>query len=132
MSPFEDILDGYFPLRVSVTDLMQRRNLCHAAMDLCFAPIIKVSGLAFDAPVPLNIRSGRAGMIYKAELNVTLTSQGAALSGVAHWTWLDRMPASQCLDPMIRLAEPALIHVTPQQNAPDGARGTIVTRDMAI
>lgn len=109
----EDILDGYFPLRVSVSDLMHRRGLQHAALSMSFAPILEVAGLPHDAPVPLNIRSGRAGMILRAELRVSVGQQGADMAGTARWYWLDGTPPQAVLDPMTRLAEPALVQLRP-------------------
>ncbi len=117
---FEDILDGYFPLRVSIADLMRRRDLLSARLDLSFAPILAVEGLPPDAPVPLNIRSARAGMIDAAQLHAVLTGPLAALTGVARWRWLDGGPVAEWLDPMIRLAEPAIVRVqTLHTPAPD-------------
>ena len=106
---FEDILDGYFPLCLSIADVMRRNVLRAAELKLSFAPIIVIDGLPIDAPVPLNIRSGRAGMIDDATLSVALSESGAQISGSARWRWLDGGAVSKTLDPMIRLAEPALV-----------------------
>ncbi|WP_425045822.1 hypothetical protein [Primorskyibacter sp. S87] len=130
MPAFDDILDGYFPLRTSITDLMQRRNLRHAVVKLSFAPIIEVDGLHHDAPVPLNIRGCRAGMIRAAELNVAVAKHGIEVSGHAHWFWLNRMPTADHLNPMIRLAEPALARVIPQRTTPSFGRGVVLTRNL--
>ena len=106
---FEDILDGYFPLRFSIADIMRRNNLRHAVLEMSFAPIIEVGGLAAHAPIPLNIRSGRAGMIDTATLFVSVKDQETWITGEARWRWLDGTPVAAVLDPMTRLAEPALI-----------------------
>lgn len=106
---YEDILDGYFPLRVSISDLMQRRGVRNAVLRMSFAPILEVAGLPHDAPVPLNIRSARVGMILRAELLVSMGPQGAELAGVARWYWLDGTSPHTSLDIMTRLAEPALV-----------------------
>jgi hypothetical protein len=113
MTQREDVLDGYFPLRLSITDLMQRMGLATAQLDLSFAPILDVPGLAYDAPVPLNIRSGRAGMIHEASLIVSLQGSVAAVRGLARWTWFDGTSAETVFDPMTRLAEPALVTINP-------------------
>ena len=108
---FEDILDGYFPLCLSVADLMYRNDLLSTKLKLSFAPIIAIDGLPHDAPVTLNIRSGQAGIIDDATLWVTLSGAGARLCGAARWRWLDGTEVPQTLDPMIRLSEPALVLV---------------------
>lgn len=108
---FEDILDGYFPLGLSIADLLHRNALGAADLKLSFAPIFVVSGLPHDAPVPLNIRSGRAGIIDEAVLSVALSEGETRLSGSARWRWLDGMEVPETLDPMTRLAEPALVSV---------------------
>lgn len=119
MRDSEDILDGYFPLRISVADMMARSGLRHAALELSFAPIIEVPGLAPDAPVPLSIQSGRAGLILHAALVVTIGPTEAQIGGRARWRWLDGLPGAATLDPMIRLAEPALVSVQPLEQAVD-------------
>jgi len=116
---FEDILDGYFPLSLSIADLLRRNELSDAALTLAFAPIVAVKGLPHDAPVPLNIRSGRAGMIDQAHLSVTLSDTGAQIWGTARWRWLDGAAIPETLDPMIRLAEPALVSVCAAENRAD-------------
>ncbi|MEO9572874.1 MAG: hypothetical protein ABJ263_01790 [Tateyamaria sp.] len=108
---FEDILDGYFPLSLSVADLLHRNGLLCAELKLSFAPIIAIDGLPHDAPVPLNVRSGRAGIIDDATLSVTLSGAGTRLSGSVRWRWLNGTEVPVTLDPMIRLAEPALVSV---------------------
>lgn len=111
MAHSEDILDGYFPLRMSVADLMQRRGLVRVRLEMRFAPILTVDGLPHDAPVPLNIQSGRAGMIYHAVLEARPGDSLPNLTGAAHWHWFDGTPAKNWLDPMTRLAEPALVSI---------------------
>ncbi|MDF1727067.1 MAG: hypothetical protein P1U53_04865 [Sulfitobacter sp.] len=107
--PFEDILDGYFPLRLSIADLMRRNGLTTADLHLTFAPILAIEGLPPETPVPLNIRSGRAGMIEDLILSVRIEGADVHLSGSACWHWLDGTPVGTTLDPMTRLAEPALV-----------------------
>lgn len=128
MTAFEDILEGYFPLRLSVADLMMRRNLTHATLELSFAPIIDVPGLPPDAPVPLNIRSGRAGMIRWARLDVQSMPGGSMVGGCGKWEWFDDTPQETALNPMTRLAEPALVTVQPAGDTFSAATGTIAWR----
>ena len=118
MTVFEDILDGYFPLRISITDLMRRRGLHRAALTFSFAPILEVAGLPHSAPVPLSIRSGRAGMINWAKLEVSMLSCSTKVVGRAQWHWLDGTPSGDKFDPMTRLAEPALVSIWPKFDAP--------------
>lgn len=107
---FDDTIDGYFPLQNSLAQMMDRQGFAAARVQIRFAPIIDVPGLAHGAPVPLNIRSGRAGMIEKMDLVVT--HSGGQVSGHAQWRWFGKEnehPEGK-LDPMTRLAEPAFIH----------------------
>ena len=41
---FEDFIDGYFPLAVSVGDLLRRRGVKRARLDLAHAPIMHIPG----------------------------------------------------------------------------------------
>ena len=121
---FEDILDGYFPLRLSIADLLRRNDLRAAELKLSFAPIVVIDDLPPEAPVPLSIRSGRAGMIDEATLTVSLSDAGAKIGGCARWRWLDGAVVSDELDPMIRLAEPALVSVRTDSDICLGNLGT--------
>ena len=114
MADFEDILDGYFPLSLSVADLLRRRGVRYGVLRMSFAPIIDVPDLPYDAPVPLSVAAGRSGMIYEAKLLASLSSTGADLSGTAHWRWFGYGQSEEALDPMTRLAEPALVAVYPE------------------
>ena len=60
---FEDTIDGYFPLRVSLAQMMDRNGFDAALVSLTQAPVAAFPGLPEDAPVPLTIRAGRAGLI---------------------------------------------------------------------
>ncbi|MEJ6392150.1 hypothetical protein V8J82_02720 [Gymnodinialimonas sp. 2305UL16-5] len=106
---FDDIIDGYFPLRVSLADMMVRRGLRQAQLTLSHAPIMDVPGLGWQEPVPLNIRSGRAGMIDWMVLRVAVRGSDLAMSGQACWRWFDGGDPGPAFDPMTRLAEPAYL-----------------------
>ena len=106
---FEDTIDGYFPLRISLSQMMERLGTALAYVQIEHAPILEVPGLAPDAPVPLNIRSGRAGLIDTLDLKVEQTENGTQISGLGQWRWLDGQE-NAVLDPMTRLAEPAFLH----------------------
>ena len=110
LTPFEEVIDGYFPLQVSLTQMLERLGVAQAYVEITHAPIIQIPGLAYDAPVPLNIRAGRAGMIDRLRLRVAQSEAGVALSGKGRWRWLDGRATSPTLDPMTRLAEPAFLH----------------------
>ena len=106
---FETIIDGYFPLQVSLEQMMRRRGLVQAVLRLGHAPILRVPGLPPEAPVPLTIRAGRAGLIEAMVLRADLGPQGCTLSGTGAWEWFDGSRAERVFDPMTRLAEPAYL-----------------------
>lgn len=110
VSDFEDFIDGYFPLNVSIRDLMRRRGLDHARLVLTQAPIMHIPGLALHEPVPLSLKAGRAGLIEHMDIRVDVQGQGCALGGTARWRWLDGTHPDARLDPNTRLAEPAFLH----------------------
>lgn len=104
--PFEDIIDGYFPLQVSLMQMLERLGSDLAYVEITHAPIMQIENLPHDAPVPLNIRDGRAGVIDQLHLRV---AADGAISGAGTWRWLDGSSATEPLDPMTRLAEPAFL-----------------------
>lgn len=107
--PFQDILDGYFTLKESVRQLMARHDLSWAWLLIGHAPVMEIAGLAPDAPVPLHLRDGYAGLIDTLVLTVTRPPDGAAqLIGSGSWLWLDAR-AETALPADIRLAEPAYV-----------------------
>lgn len=103
---FEDIIDGYFPLRISLMQMLERLGTPLAYVEITHAPIMQIPGLPHDAPVPLNIRAGRAGVIDRLHLRA---EGNGALSGAGSWRWLDGSHAGDVLDPMTRLAEPVYL-----------------------
>jgi len=107
--PFDDIIDGYFPLQVSLAQMMARLGADYALVDLSYAPIMRIPGLAHDAPVPLNIREGTAGSITRMLIEIDLRTLPLRLRGHGTWTWNDTGVAENVLDPMTRLAEPAFL-----------------------
>lgn len=106
---FEDIIDGYFPLHISIAQLLTRRKLTHAVLLLSHAPIMHIAGLDPQAPVPLSIRHGRAGMIDQMVLYAATNSATCGLSGQGVWRWLDDTPPGDIFAPDTRLAEPAFV-----------------------
>jgi len=106
---FEDVLDGYFPLETSILHFMQRRSFEHVQLYLTHAPILFVPGLALDAPVPLNVTSGRGGFIEEMVLVAQVVAGVPILGGYGRWRWLDSTAPGQQFDPGWRLAEPAYV-----------------------
>lgn len=106
---FDDFIDGYFPLEISILHLMQRRGLSYARLTLSHAPIMHIPDLHPDAPVPLNITAGRAGMIDQMVLVVHAAGRICRLQGHVSWRWLDGSETGRTFDPLTRLAEPAYL-----------------------
>ena len=106
---FDAIIDGYFPLAISVAQLMERLGATRAYLEITHAPIMHIPGLPQDAPVPLNISEGRAGLIDCMQLLVTREAGQTRLSGAGDWRWLDRSHHTATFDPFTRLAEPAYL-----------------------
>ena len=103
---FNDVIDGYFPLQISLSHLLVRLNTTLAYLEIRYAPIMDIPGLAHSDPVPLNVKVGRAGMIEK--LHVRYESSGN-FSSNGSWHWLDAQEANNSFDKVIRLAEPAYV-----------------------
>ncbi|WP_238364675.1 hypothetical protein [Mesobacterium pallidum] len=110
--PFDDILDGYFTLKESVRQLMARHQLSWAWLVLSHAPVMEIAGLAPDAPVPLHLRDGHAGVIdalFVTVLYCDATGEhDISLTGSGDWRWLDGR-GDAALPADIRLAEPAYV-----------------------
>lgn len=106
---FEDIIDGYFPLQTSLAQMMQRNGFEMALLSLSHAPIIDVPGLPHDAPVPLNIRDGRAGMIDQMAVWAWWSKDELKIAGDAEWRFWAGQESGVTFDPMTRLAEPVVV-----------------------
>ena len=103
---FDDIIDGYFPLKFSLLQLLDRLGTSLAYFEISHAPIMEISELEPRDPVPLNIHTGRMGIIDK--LHVRITRDGD-FSSNGTWRWLDTLAPDEFFDSMIRLAEPAYV-----------------------
>jgi hypothetical protein len=105
---FNDVIDGYFPLQISLSHLLERLDASLAYIEITYAPIMDIPGLEYFDPVPLNLKVGRVGMIEK--LHVRYESSGN-FSSNGSWHWLDTytQEANNCFSKMIRLAEPAYV-----------------------
>ena len=104
--PFEQAIDGYFPLHTSLRHMLDRNGFSAAVVTLSYAPIMHIPDLPPDSPVPLNIRSGHAGLIGNLSLCVTQSR----LCGFGHWRWFSPDAGTgDRLSPLTRLAEPAFV-----------------------
>ena len=103
---FDDTIDGYFPLHLSLKQMLERRDFAAAIVTLDYAPFMHFNGLADDAPVPLNIKTGFAGIMERVTFCVAFKS----LSGIGTWRWLDEEQGNgPRLMPRTRLAEPCYL-----------------------
>ncbi|WP_153769934.1 hypothetical protein [Labrenzia sp. CE80] len=107
--PFEDILDGYFPLRESIRQLLQRQGFSAMWITLLHAPFMKIEGLAEDAPVPLHLRKIYSGMIDHMLLLAFSTPDGMGLAGTGDWIFVDSREENDLFPDGIRLGEPAFV-----------------------
>jgi len=106
--PFEDTIDGYFPLQISLGQMMQRHGFVQAFVSLRHQPMMEIPGLAATDPVPLNISAGRAGMIEELRLFVRVLPDDIWIGGEGAWVWFAGADTA-VFDPMTRLAEPAIV-----------------------
>ncbi len=103
---FEDTIDGYFPLHVSLAQMLARCGFAAALVHMKFAPIMDFPGLPATAPVPLSVSTGFAGLLECATFCVT----PQALSGVGRWRWLSANATSAArFGVLTRLAEPCFV-----------------------
>jgi hypothetical protein len=108
--PFEDIIDGYFPLRESLRQMLVRNGFAAACVTLVHAPIMNISGLAPHKPVPLRLDHGTAGIADRLDIIVALYGQEPRLSGYGRWRWYsDGDGSDDLMAPSTRLAEPAIV-----------------------
>ena len=112
---FNDVIDGYFPLKISLSHLLVRLNTTLAYLEIRYAPIMDIPCLAHSDPVPINVKVGRVGMIEK--LHIRYESSGN-FSSNGSWHWLDAQEANNSFDKVIRLAEPAYVQGFYASNKP--------------
>ena len=103
---FDDIIDGYFPMKFSLLQLLDRLNTSLAYVEISHAPIMEIYELEPQDPVPLSINTGRVGIIDKLHLRIT---RDGDFSSNGTWRWLDGLEPNAIFDSMIRLAEPAYV-----------------------
>ena len=107
---FEDIIDGYFPLCESLRQMLVRNDFASASITLTHAPIMDIPGLAPDAPVPLRLRHGTAGLADRLDIVAALRGDDLMLVGHGKWRWHGEVGAQHPnLSAQTRLAEPAFV-----------------------
>lgn len=107
---FEDIIDGYFPLQESLRQMLVRNGFASACVTLTHVPIMDIPGLAPDAPVPLRLSQGTAGLADRLDIIAVLDGDAPQLSGAGKWRWYgDKRASEMRLSPLTRLAEPAIV-----------------------
>ena len=108
--PFEDFIDGYFPLGQSLRYLLDRRGFASAWIVMRVAPVMEIPGLRDHDPVPLHIDSKYEGQIDWLSASVRRSGSTAGYFGAARWAWNEpALDLSNVLSPVVRLAEPAFI-----------------------
>ncbi|THD73967.1 hypothetical protein E7681_10180 [Thalassobius vesicularis] len=106
---FEDILDGYFPLRESLRQCLIRQRAATGLFVLTYAPILHLPDRPGDAPVPLRLEAEVSGLVRRLMMVVRLDETGQAeLRGVGAWRW-HHGDSAAALTPDTRLAEPAFV-----------------------
>lgn len=102
---FEDTIDGYFPLKISLDQMMERQGFETVLCKISHAPIMEIDGLPIDAPVPLSVRAARVGLI--EDMLLIVAQDEVRGSGV--WRWFGESGLETDFNPITRLAEPAFL-----------------------
>ncbi|MEP3635727.1 MAG: hypothetical protein ABJN14_00515 [Paracoccaceae bacterium] len=84
---FEDTLDGYIPLELSIQYMLDRHGFQAAWIVLMHAPVMDIPGLAATAPVPLTLDTSCSGLIDSMDMIATRQNDGIQMSGVGAWRW---------------------------------------------
>ncbi len=107
---FEDTLDGYFPLEVSMQQMLERNSFAAAWVLMLYAPVMDIPDLDADAPVPLKLNRQHAGLIDEMDIVARAGVDRAKLSGVGAWRWVrPRSENTVIFPPSCRLSEPIFI-----------------------
>ena len=108
---FEDTIDGYFPLVVSIRQLLERHSFASAFISLSHAPFMHLEGLGSEAPVPLRLNpDAKVGQIEDMLLLATCFEGQLLLCGVGEWSWMTNgVVEGRFFSSSYRLAEPAYI-----------------------
>ena len=107
---FEDIIDGYFPLKESLKQMLRRFHSSAAWINFKFSPLINQENLKPSDPIPVRVDGFRTGLINEASILVVLQKEQVILTGIADWCWHGSANLAEPeLSPLHRLAEPALV-----------------------
>ena len=107
---FEDFIDGYFPLNVSLGHMLDRHGFASAWILMRVAPMMDIPDLAETEPVPLHLDPAHGGQIDWLSATIRLSGQTASLSGQARWNWNDPLKTKKDKIPTtLRLGEPAFL-----------------------
>jgi len=107
---FEDFIDGYFPLNLSLGQMLVRHGFQSAWIFIRVAPMMEIPGLTRTDPVPLHLDPAHGGQIKWLTATIRLSGQIAILSGLAKWRWNDPVKNNERqLSTSLRLAEPAFL-----------------------
>jgi hypothetical protein len=130
---FEDVIDGYFPLRESLRQMLKRKACKAALVSIRHAPAMEIPGIQPTDPVPLYITDGFGCIIHSMTLLARLTDAGTTVTGVADWSWSGTHRAQDtAFSDMNRLAEPALIRGLALSEIPEKASLTELQRPMVL
>ncbi|MBN8291106.1 hypothetical protein JI664_03925 [Rhodobacter sp. NTK016B] len=103
---FEDIIDGYFPLRESLRQGLQRNGFGAALVVMSHAPILHLPGDDGQGPVPMRLQAARAGVLRSFLGLAVIAGNDMRLVGAGDWVWPG---AAHGMTPDTRLAEPAFL-----------------------
>ncbi|MBV7377580.1 hypothetical protein [Maritimibacter dapengensis] len=112
---FDDILDGYFPLGISVAQCLERNGFATALFVLTHAPILHLDDRPDTAPVPLRLGGQTSGLIRRLMVRATT---GRSPQGQGEWLWHDGV-SDRPLTARTRLAEPAFVRGIGLRHAPE-------------
>ena len=124
---FEDIIDGYFPLRESLRQMLARQGFGAALVVISHAPILHLPDDDGAGPVPMRLQQASAGLL-RAFLGLAVQREnGLRLTGLADWQWPD---TERPFTAETRLAEPAFLRgIGLAQGPVDGGAFGFVARD---
>ena len=107
---FEETIDGYFPLRESLRQMLVRNRIDTALVRILHAPAMEIPGLKPQDPVPLFITDGYDCMIHQMTLIIRLVGNSMVVSGAGQWTWTgEHRVNDEHFSAEHRLAEPAFV-----------------------
>ncbi len=107
---FEDIIEGYFPLRESLTQLLIRQSFDFAFVSFIFAPTFKNNQVRKNSTVSYHVETINSGMLTYFTALAELRNTEIDATGVASWCWKKNYPTGVYhFLTSDRLAEPAFV-----------------------